>query len=262
MQEEDFSTQTLEKLGLSKSQARVYLAVVSTQKASVAQIANLSKVARPDVYRILPTLEENGLVKKIIGSPTTYEATPLKQACEMLLENKKAEYNEIQHNTSYLINKVDINAHLHSVDVGSFQIVSSVKLLLEMLAAENANAKASIDLMGKWPNVRPVVFGCHQFFPNAMKKGVKIRVIVDSDPSERKLASALGNPLLEIRYLGERVPIKATIYDKRKASMFVGFSYDDVVPSLWSDNPEFLKMMSTYFDTLWMKAKVPYCINA
>jgi len=187
MQEIDFSTQTLEKLGLSKLQAKVYLAVVATQKASVAQIANLSKVARPDVYRILPTLEENGLVKKIIGSPTTYEATPLKQACEMLLETKKAEYNEIQHNTNYLINTFDLNAHLHSVNVGGFQIISSLKLLLETLAAENANAQKSIDLMGKWPNVRPVVFGCGQFFPNALKRGVKIRVIVDCDPSEKKI---------------------------------------------------------------------------
>lgn len=254
MQKEDFSAQTLEKLGLSKSQARVYLAIVTVQKANVAKIASLSKVARPDVYRILSTLEENGLVKKIIGSPITFEATPLKQACEMLLENKKEEYIEIQHNTNNLINKFNLNSHLYNVDIGNFQIVSSVKLLREMLGDENTNARTSIDLITKWRNIRPVVFGVHQFFPNAIKRGVKIRVIVDYDPTEKKLASALSNPLLEIRYLGERVPIKATIYDKRKASMSVGFSYDDIVPSLWSDNPVFLKMMEAYFDTLWQKA--------
>jgi sugar-specific transcriptional regulator TrmB len=254
MQKEDFSAQTLEKLGLSKPQTRVYLAIVTVQKANVAKIANLSKVARPDVYRILSNLEENGLVKKIIGSPTKFEATPLKRACEMLLENKKHEYLEIQHKTHNLINNFNLNSHLYSADIGSFQIISSVKLLREMLGDENTNAKTSIDLITKWCNIRPVVFGVHQFFPDAIKRGVRIRLIVDYDPTDKRLASALRNPLLEIRYLGERVPIKATIYDKRKAGMSVGFSYDDIVPSLWSDNPVFLKMMGTYFDTLWQKA--------
>ncbi len=256
MQNEDSSIQTLVKLGLTIPQAKIYLAIVSVQKANATEISALSKVARPDVYRILPAIEEKGLVKKIITLPTTFEAIPLKQACDMLLDRKKEELAEIRQDTASLIDNFYEEKHyLRSVSAGNFQMVSSMKLLLEMLAFENSVANQSIDLIGKWPNVRPVVFGCHQFFPKALKRGVKIRVITDSKPNDYKI-KILRNPLFELRFLGESVPIKACIYDRKKANMCVGVAYNDVVPSLWSDNPEFLKMMNAYFDNIWGNAKV------
>ena len=94
--DDDLSVQTLGQLGLTALQAKIYLAIVFSQKAAVGKIASMSKVARPDVYRVLPSLEENGLVKKIISSPAVYEATPLKQGCDLLLQRKKEEYTRIQ----------------------------------------------------------------------------------------------------------------------------------------------------------------------
>src|SRR4030043_107343 len=103
MPNEDLFVQTLVKLGLTTPQARVYLATLALQNANVTKISALSKVARPDVYRVLPALEEKGVVKKIIASPTTYEAIPVKQVCDMLLQRKKDEYSIIQKDTVTLV---------------------------------------------------------------------------------------------------------------------------------------------------------------
>jgi len=256
LQKDDFSIQTLVKLGLTALQAKIYLTTVIVQKAGVAKISAVSKVARPDVYRVLPTLENIGLVRKIIASPTIYEATPLKQGCELLLQSKKNEYTQIQQDTSSLIHDF-YDKHIKAQDVSSndFVLISSATLLLEKFQIENAVAKSSIDVAGHWLAVRPLVFGYNPIFQKALKRGIKIRVVTEK-PSAEQLRDVVKNPLLEIRFLDTCVPIKAVIYDGKRANMCVGtLSTDEIIPSLWSDNPEFVKVVLAYFENAWSNAK-------
>lgn len=256
LQKEDFSIQTLVKLGLTALQAKIYLTTVIVQRAGVAKISAVSKVARPDVYRVLPTLEKMGLVRKIIASPTMYEATPLKQGCEILLQNKKNEYIQTRQDTSSLIHDF-YEKHLKSQDVPSndFVLISSATLLLEKFQIENAVAKTSIDVVGHWLAVRPLVFGYNPVFQKALKRGIKIRVVTEK-PSAEQLCDIVKNSLLEMRFLDECVPIKAVIYDGQRANMCVGtLSTDEIIPSLWSDNPEFVKVVLAAFEKAWSNAK-------
>lgn len=250
------SVQTLVELGLTELQAKIYLAAVILHKAAVGKIAALSKVARPDVYRVLPALEENGLIKKIIASPTVYEATPLKQGCDLLLQRKKAEYTQVQEKTNELIDEFNRKNQFDPAEQpkDNFELVTSPQLLLEMLANENAFAKESIDVMGYWVHLRPLVFGAVKFFTKALKRGVKIRVISDK-PSDRSV-EMLTNPLFEMRVSSGPVIPKMVIYDGKKANMFVGASSTDIAPSLWSDNPEFVKVISAYFENTWAQSEV------
>lgn len=103
MENVDSHVKTLEKLGLTSLQARIYLTAVTLQSASVRRIAEKSEVARTDVYRIVPTLEKLGLLKKIISTPTMYEATALKDGCSLLLQRKKEEYTEAKLKAKELI---------------------------------------------------------------------------------------------------------------------------------------------------------------
>ena len=56
--------QTLMAFGLTSLQAKTYLALAKLGKADVKTIAKVSKVARQDIYRIMPTLQKWGLEKK------------------------------------------------------------------------------------------------------------------------------------------------------------------------------------------------------
>lgn len=53
---------TLQKIGLSKSQASVYLALLKLGKANVTQISQESGVHRTNVYSVLDSLKQIGLV--------------------------------------------------------------------------------------------------------------------------------------------------------------------------------------------------------
>lgn len=255
-QSEDLSVESLERLGLTKLQAKIYLAAVSLQKASVSKISAVARIARPDVYRVLPTLEELGLVKRIISKPTLYEAASLKEGCFSLLGRKKQEYDLVKKSAVHLLESHRNQGLTQEPDKGRFELVSSVKQLLERLAVEDSLAQRSIDIMGTWVHVRPLLYGFQQMFPKALKRGVKIRVIVDEAPA-KKSGKPIRSSLLEVRALGRVVPIKTVIYDMERANMYVGAQDDKrgLIPSLWSENPGFVKIVVAFYESVWLQAE-------
>jgi len=59
----------LASFGLTGNQARAYVALVKLRVASVSKIAQLSRIRREEIYRMMPKLERLGLVEKILGKP-------------------------------------------------------------------------------------------------------------------------------------------------------------------------------------------------
>jgi sugar-specific transcriptional regulator TrmB len=76
-------------LGLGLNQARVYLAILKLEKATVGQVAKFSKVRREEVYRIMPTLEKMGLIERLVGKPTVIRATPISDALSFLVAEEE-----------------------------------------------------------------------------------------------------------------------------------------------------------------------------
>lgn len=92
---------TLEKLGLSEKEAKVYLAALELGVAAVQKIAEKAKINRPTAYVILESLTKKGLVTTYMeGKKTLFTAEP-PERLKLLLEkmeddvrSKKAELTE------------------------------------------------------------------------------------------------------------------------------------------------------------------------
>jgi sugar-specific transcriptional regulator TrmB len=249
------------KLGLTMLQARIYLTILILHKASVGKISTEADIARPDVYRVLPTLEKIGLVRQVIATHIMYEATPLKEGCQILLDQKKFEYDEVQQKSEDLIRTFQEKNH-HSSDescVESFCLINSNKLQIEKIVIEDSNAQKSIDVIGKWGAIRALVFSNSDVYQQAMKRGVRIRFITDKpNPNDTFLQKWCNSgPLFEVRIL-EELQIRGAIYDHKTANMCVRtitVHDHELTPSLWSNNHEFVNLLLTYFESLWLQAK-------
>ena len=262
LQDDDVHIQTLMKLELTFLQAKIYLALVKLGKAEVKTISKASNVARPDVYRVMPTLEKLGLVEKIIATPTIYKATPLKEGYYFLLQNKTREHTELQQKTIDLIK----NSHESNdkttlqKEEQQFVLISSKTLHRKKGAIADSMSQTSIDAIGDYEDVMGWFFKNCQNFERVIKRGVKIRIITEKGKgieSMQKISPIFkNNPLFEIRYVTSPVPIKTVIYDKKKANMYVRTSHDnEITPSLWSNNHQFVKVMKAYFEQIWDKAQ-------
>lgn len=258
MNGKDEHVETLIKLGLTNLQARIYLTVLTLERANVGKISNVAEIARPDVYRVLPTLEKIGLLRKVLATPVLYEPTSLKEACMLLLQRKKDEYTEAHERSNTLIKEFNERTQIVIGESGteSFSIINSKELLLEKFKEADAATKVSVDIISDWHTIRPLLFDRSEATHQAMKRGIKIRLITDKQSYDKRLETAnKQNPCLEVRYLDGPVPIRSGIYDGKLANMRVRTKQDnEMTPSLWTDNPDFVKVMEAYFENLWEKA--------
>jgi len=78
--------------GLSVNQAKVYFSIVHSTEANVSSIASATKIHQQDVYKILPKLEDMGLITKTVEHPLVIRAIPPEKALKHIIttEQEKA----------------------------------------------------------------------------------------------------------------------------------------------------------------------------
>jgi sugar-specific transcriptional regulator TrmB len=252
--------QTLMKLGLTFLQSTIYLTLTQIGKAEVKKISNTSNVARSDVYRVISTLEQMGLVEKIVSTPTMYRAITLKEGYTLLLQNKTKECAELHDKVSDLF-KNTLEIHKKFSEDDQFVLISSKKLLEKKCLTEDQKLQDSLYVIGD-KAMRSWFYVNLQIFKQALERGVKFRVITHRNDYDQmlKIKQMLNDdPAFCLKYMGH-IPIRTAIYDGKKAWLSVDQPHNDeskenaVVHALFSNNLQFLKVLISYFENIWTQA--------
>jgi sugar-specific transcriptional regulator TrmB len=82
------SVKMLVELGLTHTEAKVYIALLYLKAATARNIHKASNVARQDVYQTLSDLQDKGLIEKVIAKPAEYQAIPANDIISILLQRK------------------------------------------------------------------------------------------------------------------------------------------------------------------------------
>jgi len=80
---------TLQKLGLSKNEIKVYVYLARTGMRKASEISEAISLHRTETYRILRDLEKIGLVSSVFEKPLKFIATPFEKAIDLLIKTKK-----------------------------------------------------------------------------------------------------------------------------------------------------------------------------
>ncbi len=257
---QDKYSQALMELGLTYLQAEVYLALVKFGKADAKTLASAANVARGDVYRVMEKLEELGLAEKIIFTPTTFQATPLKEGCDLLLQNKEQEYTALKEEIKETVSNLPEIEEDNWTDDQQFTIISSERLFQEKIKAESAHSTRSIDIVGDWKNLSTIEFNQISIHEKDLERGVKIRLITEKHEGTtfEKLYPSLFkyNRLFEIRYVTPPIPIRVAVYDQKRLILSTRTPTDSqVTPILWSNNPQLVNVITAFFDQVWQSAE-------
>src|SRR5436309_8521752 len=75
---DEFSVQSLMKLGLTEYEARIYVVLVKMGPRNASEISFFGKVPRPKTYGAIRGLESKGLLRIVTGKPERYmTVTPI-----------------------------------------------------------------------------------------------------------------------------------------------------------------------------------------
>lgn len=251
--------QTLMHLGLTCSQAKVYLALLRlVADSKVTTIAKFAKVPRQDVYRLLAELQQIGIVQKTFVKPATFKSAPPEESVSILLERRKSDFTTLKKEADKFVKKAKdpLYEQLALPDNDQFILYSEREAITCKAREVTENTQVSLNDITPFNELEPWLSVLSKSIYEALNRGVKIRWITERPASLRSPPKFLRTYLkcrnFEVRCVTQPLRAKIGIFDSKETILGVfietGFARS---PALWSNNPSFAVIAENYFETLW-----------
>jgi sugar-specific transcriptional regulator TrmB len=252
--------QVLTKLGFTLDQARIYLALVQEGPATARKIAEISKIARPDIYRIIPTLQKEGVVEKHVTKPAIFQAIPLAFVLPIMLKRKTIEQNKLKKKTEELLSHFK-NTHAKDLqEAGTeFTIISRKEAIILRLKEALLKSQISVCVVTSQKRFSAAILEFEKIYRKDLKKGVKIRMATDRHIPQKEALKALQNLMedsnFEVKYFDEAPKAIVSIFDNKEAIITLSATASLAEASaIWSNNPCFTALAQSYFENKWNQA--------
>jgi len=237
----------LQDLGLRKSEARVYVALVARGASSASDIARDAKIPHPRVYDIMESLAAKGLVKIQTGRRPRYTATEPEVGFERLL-NRFRDKGEFL--TNHLSKIYDTRMETPSIWMlkGRNNIIDEISQI--SYQAENELLLAiPVDLLGV----------LRKSLRAAKRKGVTTSLVIYSSEKEGQVDSEVARHAdVRVREPPGSVVALADYNDCLLCShkTLIRESSVDEEHAIVAGDPELLQILSYFFyHSLWCAAK-------
>jgi sugar-specific transcriptional regulator TrmB len=252
--------ETLIRLGLTMNQARAYLALVDLDSASAREIAKSAQITRQDIYRVIPSLQETGIIEKTLGNPAVYIALPMQQGISILLKRKILEQKDLQKKTTELLLDFKSRSGEKTSESFDFLMVTGKDAIIQKIKDNLQRVRSSVDVVISKPRFVSLIPELAEHFRRALNREVKFRFVTkqqEHSPTIWEILNLLLKyPGFEIRYIGEEPETVVSILDGKQA--FVTLSSTALFKetlALLSSNSCFVALAQSYFELKWNMAQ-------
>ena len=255
----DEQVSILVDLGLSLSQAKVYLVLAKTKKLTAYSIHSMSGVARPDVYRVLCELEQIGLVKKIISKPQNYLAVTADECVSTLLHRRNEKTAQLKKDAKKLAEAMGEDAIIHENDEKfRFMIITGRNAVYTRFEKMFESVQENVCFLGLTRRALALFEHCLPSFEEALTREVDIRVIIPKPQRGlwEPLKSLNKYPNCTVRLNPEQPKTSFSVWDQKEILMTTSaIDTPTPPPILWSNNKSMVDLCREYFECLWLGAE-------
>ena len=239
--------ETLEKIGLTKNEAKVYLALVKTGDSLASTIAKIANLHRRPVYDSLDKLIEKGLVSYNIKSGKKYFQAQNPEKILSILKDKENEINQILPELTSLFKKIkpEVASEIYEGKEG-------LKTVMELILKENKDW-LSIGSTGKGPSVIP--YFLEHWHKKRIKQKIQFKTLIADTQEGRertKKFSKIG--LAKVKFLPKKIkhPQTIWIFGNKVAIILVSMEHLTI---FLIDNKEIANSFRDYFNYMWTSRK-------
>ncbi len=258
----------LTTFGLTNNQAKIYEAIIKLGAAPVDTISKVSDVRREDVYRNLPRLEDMGLVERLMGTPMTIRALPIKFALSDLISREQEKAKKRIHNLKNKLQealtvikprsqKQEINE-----DTPHFALMSDKTVFYTKISGMLNVAKNEIDIVISRSKIIEFISFFHDLMKKAIERGVIIRIITELTNAHEfvpKFLETAKNLGIEFKTCDpERLLSKYLLIDGKQMVLATkpGKGRLGDYPDLWTDNQSLINHLKNDFEEVWKSSKI------
>jgi Predicted transcriptional regulators len=242
-------------LGLTGRQARVYLATVKLGGGKAQKIMEMSAVGRQEIYPLINSLKEMGLVQKNLTKPTTYIATPITQVTNLLLQNKTNQLGHLTQQTQQLTKILEQNIPcMQTLLNPCFGTIFEADRGRRYIQAIE-DAEGSIELVTSWVRFRQLSFSFETQLKAALKRDVALRFVAEKPPNHvlpRWINPRLPRYKFELKTTPNQPDAAITIFDGKQAS--IAFDKNVCLTQgidLWTTHSALVAVCQAYFYRVW-----------
>jgi PAS domain S-box-containing protein len=249
---------TLIELGLSGSQARVYLALLENGTSTVRDVSKCSETSRPDAYRAIIALEEIGLIERVITTPTKYKSLDLQQALAILIRRKEKEVSELHAKAENFYAQYKVLARSKAPENASHQfILIPEEALSHKLQKMVENSQENICVLLSQKRLLPWLLN-DETIEKALERGITVKVLTEKASGltvPKDVAELERKRTFQIRYTKIPLSVCFRICDGKEALLTTLNTSDaKEASSVWSNNSSFVELAKKYFDSAWFAA--------
>ncbi len=259
--------------GLSRTQAKIYMALNALGLATASEISTLSKIRREEVYRIMPELENRGIISSRLEAPRKFAATEPKMALNILLKMKIEELeNEmltLQRRKEELISRM-LSSSFGIYEENSVEALSRQDNVEMRLSQMTKKAKNHILLVGSVDEMKKIINETTE----ASASQIKMRTIVGTcefkdetnDAEEWQtfrhfiMSACRANCRVDLRQVAKRA-FNLAIVDGKEAIWGESRSEKAEQKVFWTNDPVQVGILKRAFENLWQEALPCECQN-
>jgi sugar-specific transcriptional regulator TrmB len=237
------NTHLLEKLGLTKNEAKVYLALLRFGKSLVGVIAEKTKIHRRNVYDALERLVEKGFVTFIIEDGKKYFTASNPKHLFGLIKQKEQILKSALPDLTEMYNKSP-----DKQDIEVYRGKAALCTLLDMHLTD----KKDLYIFGSTNEIQNVLpFYFKDYEKQKDKLGIKTFIIFSSKIEKKKIDRS---EFTDMRFLPKEYDsnISAVIWDNKVALQLWHPEYPMAVVIRSED---FAHSFKLFFDFMWELAK-------
>ncbi len=251
---------SLVQLGLSRTEARVYLTVLRLRRASARAVARDCSMDAPAAYRAVEGLVGNGLLSLELGVPNVYVAVNLQDCVKQLLGRVREEVDSKTRIADELLldySYGDGNGHRvvasEQSDDTTYRLFTNRKALAREGAKRFSQVNNEVLIVHSAADNVPLVNLFFNLIKETSGRNVVWRIITEVDKSNLSAIKTLSR-YCEVR-CHRGVAMRFALLDKRTAVLGVydpvRHTEEDYEPYIVVTNPSLANAMTVFFESLW-----------
>ncbi|MBS3151642.1 hypothetical protein J4443_04645 [Candidatus Woesearchaeota archaeon] len=244
----------LEKIGLTKSEIKIYLALLELGSTSKGPLVKKAGITSSKVYEVLDKLIDKGLASYILKNKVKYFKAAPPNRVKDYLEERKEEINEQQKAFEKMLPYLKEKSSFlkEDIDAEIFKGWRGMGTVFEDMV--NTLNKGEIDYVfgaskGYDPKKTRNFYDKYQI--KTIRKGIKIKAIFNENSREYFEKSKVAKRHIDVKYLDQNTPTEINIY-KNKVLIII-LSQTPIIIMIKGGEVE--SSFRQYFEAMWKIAK-------
>lgn len=249
----------LEAFGLSTKEAHLYVILLKYGPKTTGELAKLLHSYRVDIYRLVETLTEKGMVEESIEKPTKYAAVAVEEALTGAMMQHAYELRWMEENRDQVLElaREYLSSEAFADDLYTFKVIKGRSNTLAVMEQLVKTAEARIIFISSLIGISILsTSGILEHCINAVERGVRVMFVTEILPRNiSSVREALAGGI-EVRHYDNYAGMRYLVADTRESLTTITFDAlrhgkDASDTAFWTNSPEFAQYLESSFEILW-----------